>query len=514
MSKRRDLPLRDKVAIIRECEKAGSTQISVANEYGVSKSAVSKIMKRKAAYLERYSGDRCGNAEEKRQRDGKEPEVQEALAMWLDQKVHQGAKVTGPILKEKAKAFAEQMGKAFEPSDGWLSRWKKRYNIVCRKEHGEKRSADHSAAEGWLKERLPEILSSFSPAEIYNADKTGLYFRGLPDRSHTSAKTKLSDGKVPKERCTILACCNMDGSHKLPLMMIGKTKHPRCFPKDLSKLPLLYKNSKNAWMTSDIFLEWLQRLNRTLRIENRRIILLVDNCTAHPKVELSNIVYEFLPPKTTALIQPLDQGIIKNLKGHYRSMLNCRIITELDLNEEKMAEDLVKTITLLDAVNFIADAWDKVSCATIAHCFKHAGFCSTDEDMCSTDEGMLENDFDALHDVEIPPGMTQEELLEAVELDEQAATYGERNDEELLQIAREKRSRLDESSSEEEEVEDDVPMPLPAVLKALSVVRQYAQKKALDRAVLKSLGVVERTLDREFRETRVQKTVTEYFEAC
>ena len=65
----------------------------------------------------------------------------------------------------------------------------------------------------------------------------------------------------------------------------------------------------------------------------RRILLFVDNCAAHPQdVELTNIEVVFLPPNTTSLLQPMDMGIIKNLKGHYRSKLHTRLISELDLD--------------------------------------------------------------------------------------------------------------------------------------------------------------------------------------
>ena len=53
-------------------------------------------------------------------------------------------------------------------------------------------------------------------------------------------------------------------------------------------------------------------------------MLFVDNCPSHPKVELTNITLEFLPPKTTSLIQPCDGGIIKVFKGHYRSSLQSQ----------------------------------------------------------------------------------------------------------------------------------------------------------------------------------------------
>ena len=73
-------------------------------------------MKRREDLLAMYTTGRGCRPSQKRQRDGKEPDVQEALALWLEQKVLQGANVSGLVL-----SLAAKMGKDFTPSDGWLS---------------------------------------------------------------------------------------------------------------------------------------------------------------------------------------------------------------------------------------------------------------------------------------------------------------------------------------------------------------------------------------------------------
>ena len=56
-----------------------------------------------------------------------------------------------------------------------------------------------------------------------------------------------------------------------------------------------------------------------MRKSNRNIALVLDNCTAHPKVEgLTNIKLIFLPPNTTARTKPMDAGVIRCLKSHYQ----------------------------------------------------------------------------------------------------------------------------------------------------------------------------------------------------
>ena len=92
---------------------------------------------------------------------------------------------------------------------------------------------------------------------------------------------------------------NMDGSAKRPLLVIGKSKEPRCF-RVLADLPTLYMNSVNAWMTGTLFRKWLADFNRDMDKANHHIVLLVDNCTAHPRDagdELSHITLVPPPPQ-------------------------------------------------------------------------------------------------------------------------------------------------------------------------------------------------------------------------
>lgn len=51
---------------------------------------------------------------------------------------------------------------------------------------------------------------------------------------------------------------NATGNHKLELMLIGKSKNPRCF-KNMN-VPLNYKASKNAGQTTSVFKDWFNNL--------------------------------------------------------------------------------------------------------------------------------------------------------------------------------------------------------------------------------------------------------------
>jgi hypothetical protein len=118
-------------------------------------------------------------------------------------------------------------------------------------------------------------------------------------------------------------------------------------------------------MTADLFEPWLTRFNNRVRAERRHIILLVDNAASHKvTTKLSNIKLHFLPPNTTSHIQPMDAGIIRCFKAHYRKQLLRHYISQLE-------DNLPTTVNLREAISFVRDGWKAVSQQTIQNCWRH-----------------------------------------------------------------------------------------------------------------------------------------------
>jgi hypothetical protein len=229
-----------------------------------------------------------------------------------------------------------------------------------------------------------------------------------------------------KSRLTVLLASNAIGSHKLRPLVIGHSKKPRCFNGlNLSQLPVTYKNNSRAWMRSDIWEDWLRYIDAGFRIQNRKILLLVDNAPSHntpilrktsviandetedinngdqermsgesdsgdhesdepqdhgrslgrlrgrpttiheldqqsdsggdnvdepqtsshredhgrsygqhrnDSLDLTNITLHYLPPNTTAHIQPMDAGIIKSFKSKYKHIYCKHILEQFEAN--------------------------------------------------------------------------------------------------------------------------------------------------------------------------------------
>ena len=168
-----------------------------------------------------------------------------------------------------------------------------------------------TGAYDWVTGVWPEISIKYVAKDVYNCDETGLYFKALPDGTICFKDDTLFGGKKAKERVTVLLNVNTDGSDKRKPLVIGKSAKPRCF-KGVKSLPVTYKANKNAWTTAQTFEEWLKEFDRDMDKANRKVCLLLDNCSAHnvntDSLKATELI--FLPPNTTSVIQPLDQGII------------------------------------------------------------------------------------------------------------------------------------------------------------------------------------------------------------
>ena len=149
------------------------------------------------------------------------------------------------ILEEKAKQFATSLDKPdFKVSNGWLCRWKTRNGMKYKKAHGEKNDGDYESAEMWNSTVLSDVLEKFEPRNIYNADEMGIYYGAIPDGTLTLGTEKLSGSKKAKDCITALVAVNMDSSDKHPLLIIRKSRNPRCFSEEFSNCQLPTSTTK------------------------------------------------------------------------------------------------------------------------------------------------------------------------------------------------------------------------------------------------------------------------------
>ena len=197
MNSRKQFSLQDKVKLIEACKT--KSQSKVAQEFSVAKGTLNGFLKDKIKIMEQFEKSSPKSVHRKRQREGENPEEEEALYLCFNEKRLQGVMPSGGVIKEKAKQIAASKGKQLNASDGWLHNWKNRFNIKHKKSHGETQSADHPAAEKYLNETLPNIFKDYEPHNIFNGDEFGLYPRGLPDRGFVRENENPSGLKMAKD---------------------------------------------------------------------------------------------------------------------------------------------------------------------------------------------------------------------------------------------------------------------------------------------------------------------------
>ena len=173
----------------------------------------------------------------------------------------------------------------------------------------------------WTETTLPTIIFRYPLENIFNADEFGFFYQCLPNKTLHLKGEKCSRGKHSRIgwRLIGLAAGNACGN-RLPMFVIRKVHKPRCF-KSVRNLPCRYRAQRKSWMTAELFEKWVRQMDRKFSAANRKIALIIDNCTAHPHLEqLNSIELIFLPQNTTSHAQPMDQGIIRALKAKYCSL--------------------------------------------------------------------------------------------------------------------------------------------------------------------------------------------------
>ncbi|XP_064118793.1 tigger transposable element-derived protein 1-like [Macrobrachium nipponense] len=199
----------------------------------------------------------------------------------------------------------------------------------------------------------------------------------MPNRTYLSKEEKSAPGhKAGKERLTLLFGANASGDLKLKPLLVYLAENPRAFKGIFkSQLPVIWKSNKKAWVTLMVFEDWFNdhfvpAVERYLTSKGLpfKALLVLDNAPGHPS-NLSdmhpNVKVVYLPPNTTSLIQPMDQGVIANFKAYYLRRTIRFALRAIEANKELTLKQFWKGYNIADAVKNIASAWDEVKTTTL-----------------------------------------------------------------------------------------------------------------------------------------------------
>lgn len=186
--------------------------------------------------------------------------------------------ISGPMLATKAKNFSPfLLGRPnFEPGGNLIQRFKEQHGIVYKNVAEEAASLDSQAKQHWLQTTLACTDEAERCLEVWWDCPFFIYM--LPSKTRAFKSDPCPGGKHSKVRVTVLLCVNIDRSHQLKPFVIGQSKKPVCFKKE--HVPVHYRSNKKAWITRDLFGEWMLELDGVTESQGWKVVLLLNN-SAH-----------------------------------------------------------------------------------------------------------------------------------------------------------------------------------------------------------------------------------------
>ena len=140
---------------------------------------------------------------------------------------------------------------------------------------------------------------------------------------------------------------------------------------------------------------------------------------------MSQIRFEFLPPNTTSVLQLCDQGIIELTERGFKNRLLDFIMEQMDEDSESTAPQLVRKVTLLNAILWLDEAWKDLPATTITKCWRRGGLVASSAP-----------DIEMEEETEVRPNilyLTEEEFNEWIRADDEIQATQESTDEEISQ---------------------------------------------------------------------------------
>lgn len=202
--KRKFLSLEVKAEIIAAAA-AGRKKGLIAEEYGISPSSLSTILKSEASISKALASGT--SAQRKKTTQPAHEELDKAVYAWFCETRAKNIPISGSLIQQKALNYACILGisENFKASAGWLNRFKERHEIVGKVLCGESASADSDGASSWIATSAASIVEKYSASDIYNADETGLFYemlpaktldlKGKPRKCHGGSATEVSRAK-------------------------------------------------------------------------------------------------------------------------------------------------------------------------------------------------------------------------------------------------------------------------------------------------------------------------------
>lgn len=313
---------------------------------------------------------------------GRHPEVEVALAEFVETQRSAALPVTTEVLQAKARELARERGvprELFKASRGWLQKFMKRFGFslrrrtsICQKLPGDFEEKLISFQRFVIRKRMEH---GYAVGQMGNADQTPVWF-DMPVACTVNEKgakeVKVRSAGYEKQRMTVMLACTADG-HKLPAYIIFKRKTlpaREVFPRNV-----IVRANENGWMASDMVEQWIRMVwqRRPGALLAKRSLLVLDSYRGHltdgVKAALSEAGTDvaIIPGGMTGQLQPLDVCLNKPFKDRLRKYYVDWLSEE---RRELTPTGRIKRASLGVVATWIAAAWDDIPESLVARSFR------------------------------------------------------------------------------------------------------------------------------------------------
>ncbi|TYZ61838.1 hypothetical protein PybrP1_000950 [[Pythium] brassicae (nom. inval.)] len=270
------------------------------------------------------------------------PELEAALAHWLLVASHGGRRVPGDAIKEKGRAFAQQLGieSKISFSNGWLTGFKKRHHAVLAvsasadSEEVAPLADDGSAAFDW---DMQHAIQDYDPQDVFALGVTGLLYALVPEkppRRTGGDRTGRGAAATPvKDKLTLLLAVNATGSERVAPLFVGSSK-------------LLVRDAPPSYTAR--------------KKSSSQPAGAADAADAEP-------AFSYCYSERAWLNAPFDAEIVAAFKRRYRRR---QLLHALDCHEAGSAS--VFSVAEAQAIRWCCAAWSEVPAVLVSNCWADA----------------------------------------------------------------------------------------------------------------------------------------------
>ncbi|XP_064080590.1 tigger transposable element-derived protein 1-like [Macrobrachium nipponense] len=169
---------------------------------------------------------------------------------------------------------------------------------------------------------------------------------------------------------------NFQASRGWPELQVCKPQGPQ--EQNKNALPVYWMHNPKAWITKVIASNWFHRsfipevekylLNLGFEF---MVLLLMNTAEGHPlDLSYDGVQIEFLPSNTTSLIQPMDQGMIREFKALYTRNSLQHLVNAMEMMEDFTLKEYWKKFTIASCLSIIQSALKEMKNETLNTCWE------------------------------------------------------------------------------------------------------------------------------------------------